>query len=267
MGADIACEGLDVSTRYLNLYNPTSKIAAHIENYDDAAVSPEGVNLWRHNTKRMMLESKNRGTPWLNYDGTVQFASAFSGYSGDFTANSLLLVGDSRTYMWSTMAPTAFSSYALLDNRGVPGDTARNQQTALQTWGIGKYEKAVISIGINDWMHGSSSTVESLINIVAYIKQRANSVWLTTLPGVNSNLTTVTGVPAETVWEMLQQSIQVNAFVQTICVNAGINFIDLSGLLNNADGTLKAAYDDGGGIHFNSAGYTAIRSLYTSKGI
>lgn len=251
--------------RYLALYNPTTKKVDGIETYLETSISEDGENLYKASMKRFFYEAKNRGTPWNNYDDTATFSSKNAGYTGDEQPNSILLIGDSRTFLWPA---GKFSSYTTVDNRGIGGDTAVNQAETIPTWSMGKFEKAVISIGVNDKRFSAMETITALSIIISHIKQHAQNIYLTSIPSITTNLITVTGVSVSEYEQIFGHLTQTNLYIQQLCINHGINYINLAGLMNEpSTSTLKAIYDDGGGIHFNAAGYTAIRNLYATSGI
>lgn len=253
--------------RYLAIYDTTDKIVQGLENYDELATLDDGRSAYRHNVRRYIAESKNRGTPWLYWDKTSAFN--LSGYTGDALPNSLLLIGDSRTQGWDH-APSApfFSEYTTFDNRGVGGDTAENQAIVLPTWGIPKVEKAVISIGVNDWANYHIETVANIGQIISYIKTRAEQVYLTNIPTVNDRIITSMGGSLALYNAVRTHALAVNVYIQQICTNYGIEFIDLYSLLcDTGTGVLKYIYDDNDGLHYNDDGYTAIRALYATHGI
>lgn len=253
--------------RYLALYNPTTKIAQNLENYLETDVSEDGMNLYSHNVRRFIAEAKNRGTPWASFDDSATFSSKNAGYSGDYITNSLVLIGDSRTEGWKTTQTNYFSSFATLANRGIGGDTAEHQSLAIPLWGLPKYEKAVISIGINDWAFEYTETVRVIDIIVSEMKKHAEKVFLTTIPSVNANLLNISSISVDDFNLIRGHALYTNQYIPQICKNQGINFIDLAALMNDGNGMLQTTYDDGSGIHYNEAGYAAIRQLYTTKGI
>lgn len=265
MGQNFA--GKELVVKHLALYNPTTKVAQYLEDYDPSSTNPEGKSNYLHNLDRYIAESKNRGT-WNYYDSDALFSATMPTYSGGSQPNSLLLIGDSRTYMWKTTATKFFTEYTTVDNRGVPGDTAQNQCSAVATWGLGMYKKAVISIGVNDSAYDYTLTILALNTLISVIRQHAETVYVTTIPSINTHLVTVTNVPLENYIRSLSHLQSTNASIPTLCANRGVQCIDLYGYMTDAaSGTLKTAYDDGGGIHFNDAGYTAIRTMYSTFGI
>lgn len=252
--------------RYLALYNTGTKNVNSFENYDEAAVLSDGRLSYNHNVRRYLVESKKRGTPWTYWDKTSPFN--LSGYTQPYLANSILLVGDSRVYMWRTTETDHFASYTTVDNRGVSGDSAHNQAVVMPTWGLNMYEKAVISIGINDGMYGWQDTVWSIANLVSYIKTRTKKVFLTNIPTINQNWFSNTGATQEGYNIIMNNALATNTLIQTICQNVGAEYIDIHGALcDPGTQTLKTMYDDGSGIHYNEAGYTLIRSIYATHGI
>lgn len=252
--------------RYLALYETVEKVANSFENYDEEATLSDGRLAYQHNVRRYIAESKKRGTPWLYWDNTSAFN--LSGYTQPYLTNSILLVGDSRTYMWQTTETDHFASFTTVDNRGVGGDTAHNQAIVMPTWGLNKYEKAVVSIGVNDGMYSVADTVWSIANLVSYIKTRSKKVFLTNIPTINMNWFSNPGATQEGFVTILTHSLSVNTAIPTICQNVGAEYIDLHGALGDpSTQMLKTQYDDGSGIHYNEAGYTLIRSIYASHGI
>lgn len=252
--------------RHLALYNTDDKVANSFESYDEVATLSDGRLAYNHNVRRYLAESKKRGTPWLYWDKTNAFN--LSGYTQPYLSNSILLVGDSRTYMWRTTETDHFASYTTVDNRGVGGDSAHNQAIVMPTWGLSMYEKAVISIGVNDAGYSQQDTVWSLAVLISYVKTRAKKVFLTNIPSINSNWLTNPGASQYWYEKTLDHLLGVNYVTPVICQNTGAEYIDLHGSLGDSSTQLlKSQYDDGSGIHYNEAGYTLIRSIYASHGI
>lgn len=253
--------------KHLALYNPVTKIAQYLEDYDPSSTTPDGRSTYQHNLNRYIAESKNRGA-WNYYDSETVFSTAMPTYSGGAQPNSLLLIGDSRTFMWKTTTTKFFTEYTTVDNRGVPGDTAQNQCFAAATWGLGMFKKAVISIGVNDAAYNYSQTIQALDILIGVIRQHAETVYVTTIPSINTHLVGVTGIPLDNYNKSLAHLWATNTLIPSLCTNRGVQCIDLYTLMaDTPSGVLKVVYDDGGGIHFNDAGYTAIRNLYSTFGI
>lgn len=252
--------------RYLAIYDTTNKIVHGLESYDEAATLADGRLAYNHNVRRYLAESRKRGAPWLYWDKTSAFN--LSGYTGDALPNSLLLIGDSRTLSWDyTPSSPYFTEYTTYDNRGVGGDTAAHQAVVLPTWGIPKVEKAVVSIGVNDWPNFYVNTIASIGQVLSYIKTRADKVYLTNIPTVNDRLIS-SGGTLELYNAMRTHALAVNVYVEQICTYYSVEFIDLYTLLcDTGTGTLKYIYDNNDGLHYNEVGYAAIRTLYTSHGI
>lgn len=254
--------------RYLALYNPTTKIVQYMENYDESDESDDGRNLYRHNLRRFIAEAMNRGDQWFFFDDTSTFSSKFSGYTGDALPNSLLLIGDSRTQGWASQETDYFSEYSTFHNRGVGGDTAANQAIVLPTWGLPKYEKVVVSIGINDWQNFYVNTISSIGQMISYLKTRAEKVYLTSIPTINPRIMVAYSVSQSIYNQILSHAVAVDMYIQQICVNYGIEFIELNGALwDSQTGLLSYSYDDNDGLHYNESAYAVIRQLYASHGI
>ena len=249
--------------RYLNLYNPTTKLVQYMEEYEEEATTEDGRNLYLHNVRRYIAEALNRGELWNYFDNTVTFSSKFSGYTGDALPNSLLLIGDSRTQGWASQETDYFSEYSTFHNRGVGGDTAANQAIVLPTWGLLKYEKAVVSIGINDWQNFYVNTISNIGQMINYLKTRAEKVYLTSIPTINPRIMVAYSVSQSIYNQILSHAVAVNMYVQQICVNYGIEFIELNrALWDSQTGLLSYSYDDNDGLHYNESAYAVIRQLY-----
>lgn len=252
--------------RYLAVYDTTDKIVQGLENYDELATLDDGRSAYRHNVRRYIAESKKRGTPWLYWDKTSAFN--LSGYTGDALPNSLLLIGDSRTQGWAYTQTEYFTEYTNFSNRGVGGDTAANQAVVLPTWGLAKYEKIVVSIGINDWQNSYVNTINSIGMMLSYLKRRADKVYLTNIPTINPRIMIAYSVSQSTYNQILSHAVAVDMYIRQICVNYGVEFIELNGALWDSEtGLLSYSYDDNDGLHYNESAYAVIRQLYASHGI
>lgn len=255
--------------RYLTMYNTDTKIVESFENYDEEEIWYDGRYAYNHNVRRYIAEAKNRGGFWKYFDDSSTFSSKFSGYSESYQPNNIVLIGDSRTALWDNTTVNPFSSYTTVDNRGIGGSSAEQQALWIPTWNLGMYEKAVISIGINDAYNNYSDTVYNIGLVVSHLKKKAKDIYLTNIPTVNDRLIAYSSISVSQFNNIYNHAMKVNAFIPTICANFNIHYIDLHGYLGMTGSVqhLKYEYSDESGIHFNDAGYQVIANRYTAAGI
>lgn len=180
--------------------------------------------------------------------------------SGDTGKPTICLVGDSRVAMTPA---TLFTDKWVVTNIGVAGSTSYYNAVLLSQL-IQSYDTIIISVGINDYHNDISLTdsVNCLSCCCMWAKQHATHVYLTTIPGVcvssTFDLTDASRYSCNA-W-------QINAYIPIIAQNCGVTLIPLANMLNYGL-YLRSDYADQSGIHYNTAGYQALRELYANYGI
>lgn len=163
----------------------------------------------------------------------------------------LLLVGDSRVEQFP-------SSYFIEDwdvyNIGLSGSTSQFAAFSIYIQQQ-HFDTIIISSGINDYHEGISpgNTVTYLNIAIGWAKQKADNVFLTTIPGMMYNGTSKS-------YNVSLHAAQANLLIPTIAANNSISYIPLANLLCTG-WFLKAEYTFDG-IHYNIEGYDATYNLY-----
>lgn len=164
---------------------------------------------------------------------------------------SVLLVGDSRVFMWPSQY---FTDEWEVFNVGVSGSTS--QFAAFMIYNqTRRFDTIIISSGINDYHEGISAgnTVTYLNIAVGWAKLKADNVFLTTIPGMMYNGTSKS-------YNVSLQAAQANMLLPTVAANQNIELIPLASLLCSG-WWLKAMYTIDG-IHYNALAYEEIYDLY-----
>lgn len=153
------------------------------------------------------------------------------------TAPSICWMGDSRIQF--------FQNELYFPNRqwniGGKGSSTNGLLIRVPYVKIWKPDITVISIGINDNFFHYSITAENIRLAIRELKPFTGRIIVTSI------------VPATFKIEGLSEA---SALVKQVCIDEGVDFVDLSGM--EIDGLLNPAYADEGGVHYNAVGYNVF---------
>jgi lysophospholipase L1-like esterase len=160
----------------------------------------------------------------------------------------VVFAGDSITYrcQWNEMFPELSTK-----NRGLPSDTTEGMLARLDSIIKTKPDKVFIMIGIND----ISLQVEerTILDNYSYILDAMAAhtdikIYVQSILPVAPN----SGISKEEI-------LRINHAIQEVCMEKGIEYIDLYDLFSDDSGWLKGQYN-GDGVHINAKGYECWRN-------
>lgn len=164
---------------------------------------------------------------------------------------SLLLVGDSRVYLWPK---EYFSDCWEVYNIGNGGTSSLYSAYAI-AYQKEHFDTIIISVGVNDYA-SKISLQDSISNIDACIKHaktKADNVYVTTVPGLIYT-------PKSYSYDLSFRASQLNSIIPSLANNNKVDLILLAELLNSGI-YLKNEFEEDE-IHYNASAYEAIYTLY-----
>ena len=143
-------------------------------------------------------------------------------------------------------------------NLGVGGDrisnllTRMSQIKALKEKGNLKY--CFLAIGGNDCLSSGFNTDtfrEEYDTLLTRLQELGITVYVNTIAGVTSEGTSLSEKDAKKANSKMAQG---NEIIRSLAEEHKLTLIDMANLMNNPDGTLKAAYASSDGVHFSAEG-------------
>ena len=143
-------------------------------------------------------------------------------------------------------------------NLGVGGDrisnllTRMSQIKVLKARGTLKY--CFLAIGGNDCLSSGFNTDtfrEEYDTLLTRLQELGITVYVNTIAGVTPEGTSLSEKDAKKANSKMAQG---NGIIRSLAQDHGMTLIDMAELMNNPDGSLKAAYASADGVHFSAEG-------------
>ena len=143
-------------------------------------------------------------------------------------------------------------------NLGVGGDRISNLLTRMSQIKIlvekGNLETCFLAIGGNDCLSSGFNTDtfrEEYNTLLTQLQELGITVYVNTIAGVTSEGTSLSEKDAKKANSKMAQG---NEIIRSLAEEHKLTLIDMAALMNNSDGTLKAAYASSDGVHFSAEG-------------
>ena len=143
-------------------------------------------------------------------------------------------------------------------NLGVGGDRISNLLTRMSQIKIlvekGNLKTCFLAIGGNDCLSSGFNTDtfrEEYNTLLTQLQELGITVYVNTIAGVMSEGTSLSEKDASKANSKMAQG---NEIIRSLAEEHKLTLIDMAALMNNSDGTLKAAYASSDGVHFSAEG-------------
>ena len=143
-------------------------------------------------------------------------------------------------------------------NLGVGGDRISNLLTRMSQIKIlvekGNLKTCFLAIGGNDCLSSGFNTDtfrEEYNTLLTQLQELGITVYVNTIAGVTSEGTSLSEKDASKANSKMAQG---NEIIRSLAEEHKLTLIDMAALMNNSDGTLKAAYASSDGVHFSAEG-------------
>ena len=157
-----------------------------------------------------------------------------------------IVIGDSIT-AWNPRKDTV--------NYGVPGDCTRDILWRMEEIKVGKDDKVILMMGINDILMNILDTkiIENYTKILESLITKSKSVVVfSILPIVGEKIRN-------------ERIVSLNEKIESLCAEKEVEFVELSSEFTGENGWLKSEFTTDG-IHLSTAGYKVLnRMIDTSK--
>ena len=155
-------------------------------------------------------------------------------------------------------------------NLGVGGDRISNLLTRMSQIKVlkekGNLKYCFLAIGGNDCLSSKFDTStfrDEYDTLLSELQNLGITVYVNTVAGVTSEGTSLSEKDARKANSKMAQG---NEIIRELAEKHGMTLIDMAELMNNSDGSLKAAYASADGVHFSSEGnqfwYDTLREDY-----
>lgn len=143
-------------------------------------------------------------------------------------------------------------------NLGVGGDKISNLLLRMNQIKVlaekGNLKYCFLAIGGNDCLSSGFNTDtfrEEYNALLTQLQELGITVYVNTIAGVTSEGTSLSEKDASKANSKMAQG---NEIIRSLAEEHKLELIDMAALMNNSDGTLKAAYASSDGVHFSAEG-------------